>query len=420
MKINSNGVSPKGEVVVSGAKNSATRLMAASLLTDEKVILSNFPTELVDAREKAKFFLENGVQVNFKPEEDVMEIVASDLEVKENFNTNVPVRTTYLLAAGQLLRHGKAYIPYPGGCKIGDRKYDLHIMVWETLGCQVIERASFIEIIKPKDGLIAQNINFPISTVGGTENAILSCLVAKGISVIKNAYVTPEVYDLILMLRQMGAKIELEGKSYIKIEGGHELRGVNYAVMPDRIEAITWIVYAILSGGDVLIKNVPLDEMEIPLIHLKECGVNLYLGKNSIFVSKDSVGEYGIQPFELACGTHPGIISDMQPFYVLLALMANGRSKVFDYRYPKRMAYLDELNKYCDGAISYKEGEITIVGPVEFKNANGVGLDLRGSMAIILAALLAKGESNVENPEMALRGYNKLLEKLHLLGVEVN
>ena len=131
------------------------------------------------------------------------------------------------------------------------------------------------------------------------------------------------------------------------------------------------------------------------------------------------MGEYGIQPFELACGTHPGIISDMQPFYVLLALIANGRSKVFDYRYPKRMAYLDELNKYCGGAISYKDGEITIVGPAKFTNANGVGLDLRGSMAVILASLLAKGVSEVENSEMALRGYNKLLEKLHSLGVDV-
>lgn len=420
MVIENKGVTPKGKITISGAKNSATRLLAASTLTNEKMELKNFPTELVDAREKARFLKSCGVDCNFQRKSDTVTIFTNKYEAREDNDFDIPIRTTYLLAAGQLKRHKKALIPYPGGCKIGERKYDLHIMVWERLGCRVIEKENHIEIVRPDQGMQGAIIDFPISTVGGTENAILCALVAKGQTIVKNAYVTPEILDMINMLKQMGASIELKGNSYLKIDSCNDLRGVNYSVMPDRIEAITWIVYAAITGAELLIKNVPLKDLEIPLIHLKEAGVDLYFGNQSVYLSKDSISKFGIQPFELACGTHPGIISDMQPFYVLLALKANGRSKVFDYRYPNRVAYLDELNKFCNNAISYSHGEITINGPVEFTPAKATGKDLRGSMAVIMAALFAKGKSEISNSQMALRGYNKLVDKLALLGIEIS
>ncbi len=330
-------------------------------------------------------------------------------------SSNFPIRTTYLLVAGQILRQGLARIPYPGGCQIGSRGYDLHVMVWQALGCEVTEFPDFIEV--RGTGFQAGKIHFPISTVGGTENALLCASVAQGTTEIVNAYVTPEIEDLIDFLRRMGSHIELIGNSRIFVEGSSELQGANKNVMPDRIEALTWIVYALISGGEIQVDHVPFDSMEIPLIHLEKAGVDLFRNNSSAYVHPDCMSGGMAQPFELACGTHPGIISDMQPFYVLLGAIANGRSQVFDYRYPERISYVAELAKLCEhGAMTSKPGQITINGAVRFQPGRARSTDLRGSMALVMAALCADGRSEIQDIHMALRGYNRLPEKLAALG----
>lgn len=407
---------PQGLVKVSGAKNSATRLLAASLLTSEPIRISNFPTQLVDAKAKMNFIRQLGASINVDEDREELEIVAHNVSSKNIKDYDLPIRTTYLLAGGQLVRDQSAHIPYPGGCKIGARGYDLHIMVWEKLGCIVEEKEHYIEI---KGQLKGGIIDFPISTVGGTENALICASVAVGETEIHNAYITPEVEDLISFLTKMGANIQAFGNSMIKVQGvGGLLRGTSYNVMLDRIEALTWIVFAAITGGTIKVEGVPFEQMEIPLLHLKDCGIDLYRNSDTVLMTPDCLMGEHIQPFELACGTHPGIISDMQPFYTLLGMKAQGKSRIFDYRYPERILYAHELNKFCEGSVIGESGKITTNGIATMKAANVASTDLRGSMAQIMAAFCAEGETTVTDIQMAMRGYNKLAEKMASLGLD--
>lgn len=415
------GQIPNGHVKVSGAKNAATRLLAAALIADSKVCLENFPTELVDANYKFDFIVKNGGVIDVDRVNEVVEIDSTNLADTLLSDYNYPIRTTYLLVAGLIKRSGTARIPYPGGCKIGNRGYDLHIMVWETLGAKVEEKDDYIEVSAPK-GFKAGEINFPISTIGGTENALICASTISEETVIKNAYISPEIECLIDFLRTIGARIDVVGNSYIKVQGQKQLRGSIFTVMPDRIEALTWMVYGILSGGYIVVDDVPFSSMEIPLIHLKEAGIDFFHNTKSVIVSKECLVNGVVQPFELASGTHPGVISDMQPFYVLLGLYADGISRIYDYRYPERLKYCEELSKFYPEKLKWEPGAITTFGQqgASPQACKATSTDLRGSMVLVLAALLAKsGESYVENVEMALRGYNKLEEKLKLLGIHI-
>lgn len=411
------GQIPKGTVKVSGAKNSATRLLAAASICDEEVALNGYPTNLVDSKHKERFL--NANNVNTRVEGETLRIDPSRYTPIPLDDYYYPIRTTYLLVAGQLKRNKTAYIPYPGGCNIGDRKYDLHIMVWEAFGCTVNCEEQCITVTRPNK-LRAAKIEFPISTVGGTENALLCACIAEGTSEIYNAYITPEIEDLMAFLRIAGADIQVTGKSFIRVTGNSYLRGQSYDVMPDRIEALTWIIYAVLSGGEILIQNVPFQAMQIPLQHLKDAGLDYYANSKDIFIGRSCLSDGHVHSFEVSCGTHPGIISDMQPFYVLLGLMSVGTSRIHDYRYPDRIVYVDELQKYVDRTIKAEKGVITTQGPVKFSAASAKATDLRGTMAAVIAALCCPGGvSKITGVSMALRGYNNLVEKLGLLGVEV-
>jgi len=422
------GINPKGRVRVSGAKNSATRLLSAALLTDSAVELSNFPTRLVDVGHKIRFCQRLGAKIAIDHEEEQLTIDASELRAQHltRDEFDIPIRTTYLLAAGQVIRSGIARVPYPGGCPIGGgsgggRGYDLHMMVWRDLGANVVEREDHIEVNAP-DGFIAGTINFPISTVGGTENALLCAAIAKGRTQIFNAYITPEIEDLIALLRRMGAEISVFGTSHIVVDGrGGKLSGARMPVMTDRIEALTWVVYAILAKGEITIDQVPFSSMQVPLLHIEHAGIDLLKNSQSIHVTPECLRSGQVQPFELACGAHPGVISDMQAFYVMLALAASGTSRIFDYRYPERIAFVRELAKLVDGNhLEAERGKITIHGPARFKSGVADSTDLRGSMAAVIAALCAKGESTILNVQMALRGYNDLEGKLGQLGAHVS
>lgn len=414
------GQIPKGKVKVSGAKNSATRLLAAALISDEKVILENFPTELVDANYKFNFIRNCGGIVEVDREQEVVQINSLGLKDVILDDYNYPIRTTYLLVAGLVKRNGVAKIPYPGGCKIGNRGYDLHIMVWEKLGAKVEEKENYIEVTA-LEGFKPGNIDFPISTIGGTESALICASIAEGTTSIKNAYISPEVENLIDFLGTMGVKIKVVGNSFIEVTGKNHLQGSFFSVMPDRIEALTWIIFGILSGGDITIEDVPFEAMEIPLIHLKEAGIDFFRNSKNIHITPDCLVNGVIQPFELATGTHPGVISDMQSFYVLLGLHADGKSRIFDYRYPERIKYCQELLKMYSNQLEAKQGEIITKGKnrVIPAAAKVTSTDLRGSMALVIGALLADGTSEIENVEMALRGYNKLVEKLQKIGISI-
>lgn len=421
------GVPPRGSVRVSGAKNSATRLLAAALLSDDTVVLRNFPTRLVDVGHKVGFATRVGAAISIDDDAETATIDASGLTSRrlDRRGFDVPIRTTYLLAAAQVLRTGIARIPYPGGCPIGGgagggRGYDQHILVWETLGATVTENEDHIEIACAA-GFRGGDIHFTISTVGGTENALISAAVAQGQTQIFNAYITPEITDLIQFLRRMGADIEISGSSHIIVTGrGAPLGGTHMSVMSDRIEALTWLVYAVISGGELTIENVPFDSMEVPLLHLQHAGIDFFRNARSIHITPQCLNSGSVQPFDLSCGAHPGIISDMQPFFVILALRAAGSSRIFDYRYPERIAFVAELAKLVSGThLQADPGRIVVDGPATFKPGVANSTDLRGSMAAVMAALCADGQSVIQNVHMALRGYNDLAGKLSSIGARI-
>lgn len=409
--------STQHHIKISGAKNAATRLLAASLIADEKSTFFNFPTGLVDANHKKRFIEDVGGEVQFDDEKEIAEIDPAHLKDVQLSSYNYPIRTTYLLVGGLLKKCGVARIPYPGGCNLGNRKHDLHIMVWERLGAFVEEKQGYIEVRAQK--LTGTEINFPISTIGGTENALICGAIAEGETIIKNAYISPEIENLIAYLRSTGVDIDVVGNSFIRVQGQRYHRGASLRVIPDRIEAITWMIFAAISGKPILVEDVPFRDMEIPLKHLQEAGIDFFSNQTSVLINERCI-RHGIQPFELATGTHPGVISDMQPFYVLLGLKADGISRIYDYRYPERTAYLGELSKFVGspGALEWSNGKIKVSGVANFYPAEVQSTDLRGSMAVLMASLLAQGErpSIVHNIKMAMRGYNKLEEKLQLLG----
>ena len=421
------GTRPVGKVRISGAKNSATRLLAAALLADAPVELTNFPTHLVDVAHKLRFCRHLGATAAVDHLAETIRIDAARIVAAppDAGSFDVPIRTTYLLAAAQVMRSGIARIPYPGGCRIGSgaggsRGYDLHLMVWRALGATVSENRDHIAVLAP-EGFTGATINFPISTVGGTENALLCAAVATGQTQIFNAYITPEIEDLIALLRRMGAEIAVFGTSHIIVDGkGGPLAGARMAVMSDRIEALTWLIYAILARGELTITGIPFGAMTVPLIHIAQAGIDLFRNGTSVHVTPDCLTSGSVQPFELACGAHPGVISDMQPSFVLLGLAGAGTSRVHDYRYPDRIAFVSELQKLVAGEhLVARPGTVTIRGAARFKSGEARATDLRGAMAVVIAALCAEGTSVIHDADLALRGYNDLAGKLGRLGVGI-
>lgn len=405
-----------GHVEVSGAKNSATRVLAAALLGSGVVTLRNFPTTLEDVRAKVSFIRRLGIKVDLLDNENSAYVYPGTCNFGDIDDFAVPIRTTYLLAAVGLLREGRAHVPYPGGCRIGARGYDLHLMVWRLMGCSVVERTDYIEVTGKLKGA---EIDFPLSTVGGTENALLCGVIAEGETIISNAYVTPEINDLILFLGELGAQIKLEGNSLIRIQGqAAPLGSTTFSVMPDRIEALTWMMLAAATGGTVAVLNVPFAALEVPLIHLREAGINVFCSQDAAIISPHSIGADGIQPFELACGTHPGVHTDMQSFFVFLALFAQGRSIVHDFRYPERIGYANELSRMAPGRVEAIPGKIRIHPGNRPVGADVTSPDLRSSMALLMSAICSDGRSTIHSVELALRGYNKLPEKLSGLGIQ--
>src|SRR5699024_2478811 len=204
---------PHGNIKISGAKNAATKLLAAALISDTPVTLNNFPTELVDVQYKASFIEDLGGEIIMNSDKESIYIDSSNVENKTLDDYSYFFRTTYLLVPGLIKKSKSAKIPYPGGCKIGDRGYDLHIMIWEKLGATVIEKPDYIEVIAEKGFISGQTIDFPISTIGGTENALICASMVDGVTIIRNAYISPEVQNLIDFLKSMGAEIEVVGNS---------------------------------------------------------------------------------------------------------------------------------------------------------------------------------------------------------------
>ncbi|WP_075352585.1 UDP-N-acetylglucosamine 1-carboxyvinyltransferase [Algoriphagus marinus] len=395
----------QGEVKVSGAKNGGLKLLTASVLTDETIELFNSPNGLLDMQvhiqmlnQMGKTCTENG---------DYLRISENRLSPELLWDER-SIRNSLLILGALTTRFGEGKVPLPGGCKLGDRKFDLHVMILEQMGAKVWEEDGYL-CTKVEGQLKGTEIFLPIRSTGATENGIFCATLAKGTTTIWNPHIRPEIIDLIGMLNKMGSKIKVYGQKCIVIEGVQKLSGVKHTVVPDNMEALTWAIGSVITKGDVEIQNFPFEHLEVPLIYLRESGMKFYRGQDSLIVRGGD--NY---PIEISTGPYPGINSDMQPLFAVYGAMSEGTSKIIDLRFPGRYAYAEEMAKM---GVEYEiQGEMLVIkGGNPLHGATVKALDLRAGIALMLAGLTAEGETTIENAWQIQRGYENLDSKLKVL-----
>ncbi len=400
----------QGKVALSGAKNSALKLLAASLLTDEDIFIDNFPLGISDTQIHIEMLKRLGKI--FTTGNDCIAI-SSDGPVSDTLIwEGRSIRNTLLIFGALLARCGRAQVPLPGGCAIGNRKYDLHQMLLEKLGARIWEEKGYLHGEAPH-GLQGTDIFLPLRSTGATENSILAGCLAQGTTTVWNPHIRPEILDLIDYLRSMGAKIEVRGNESIRVQGVDKLGRAKHTVIPDNMEALTFFIAAVITGGDVEIENFPFEHLEVPLIHLRESGAKFYRGPNSLIVRG---GE--CYPLEISTGPYPGINSDMQPLFSVYGLCAQGQSRITDLRFPDRFGYAEEMAKL--GADMKVEKNILLInGGRKLKGAPVIALDLRCGAALVLAGLVAEGETFIHNFHQVARGYDDVVWKLARLEAKI-
>lgn len=400
-----------GSVKLSGAKNSALRLLAASLLSSEEITLTNYPAPLLDAQIHVDMLNQLGKQCTLSGEESIT--IAESSEIKSTLLwEGRSIRNTLLILGALTARLGVGSVPLPGGCKLGERKYDLHVMLLERLGARVWEEGDYL-CAEAKGGLVGADIHLPLRSTGATENAILCGTLARGTTRIWNPHIRPEILDLIALLQKMGAEIKVYGQEHIEIIGVEELHGAEHSVIPDNMEAVTWLAGAVISGGDVEIHNFPHQDLEVVLAHLRAAGAQLYRGDNSLIVRGGKC-----YPIEISTGPHPGINSDVQPILAAWGAKAQGESRIVDLRFPGRYAYAEQMAKM--GVKHEVRGDMLIIhgSGGQLRGAEVKALDLRAGAALALCGLMAEGETIITDAWQIARGYVNFAQKLESLGVK--
>ncbi len=403
----------EGTVKLSGAKNSALKLMAASLLCSQKVVLKNIP-EINDVFTMAKVLKEIGTGVRFYKSSDksIVEIDTSGINRFEaSYELVSQMRASIIVLGPLLARFGRAKVALPGGCNIGSRKIDLHLFGLELLGAKIEVEHGFIEA--KANSLHGTLIPLSFPSVGATENVMMAATLANGTTIIENAAREPEIVDLADFLNKAGAKIKGAGTSTIEIGGVNSLKPEEHAVIPDRIEAGTFIMAGILTGGNVTVENACCEHLKIVLAKLKEAGAWI-----KEFPDKIRVSSRGLKSVNAVTLPYPGFPTDLQaPMAVLLSL-ADGTSIITENVFESRFMVVDELNRM--GADLNIHGHHLIVkGVGKLSGTTVCAPDLRGGAALVLAGLAAKGKTEVLNIFHIDRGYENFDKKLRLLGADI-
>ena len=401
----------QGTVRINGAKNSALSIMAATLLTKDVCILRNVP-RLTDVDIMAAVIRKLGVKVEWKGD-NTLYIDSNNFNNYEAPYELVKMMRASILVMGPLLaRLKKAKISLPGGCAIGARPVDYHIKGFEALGAQVEVEKGYIEAKVNK--LKGDDIYLDFPSLGATENIMMAACLAEGITKIENAAKDPEVVELGRLLNKMGAKVKGLGTDLIKIEGVKELHGIDYTIIPDRIEAGTYMIAAAITGGDVLIEKADPLLLKPLIVKLEEAGVQIKLKKNLIKV----IGPDRVKAVDIKTLPFPGFPTDMQPQFMALSCVAKGTSVITETVFENRFVHTGDLIRM--GADIKVEGHSTIIKGVRKLSAAPVmASDLRGGAALVLAGLVAEGTTELSRIYHLDRGYVKLEEKLNSLGADI-
>ena len=404
----------KGDVKISGAKNSALVLLAASILTDDKIILDNVP-KLTDI-EKMCNILENlGVYVEIKNNQLIID--SKNISMKElPYKLVNGLRASFFCIGALLARFGEASIPLPGGCNIGKRPINEHIRGLNALGAEIIIERDIVKakLVENKNRLRWTNIRLNCPSVGATETLIMAASLAEGRTVIENAAREPEIQDLCKMLNKMGAKIYDYGKEKIIIDGVQNLHGCSHTVIPDRIEAGTFLIAAAATSSSITVSPVIPDHLEALLNKLEESGCEIIQKDNSISIKCiDDINAVDIktEPF-------PGFPTDLQAPFMALMTTAKGKSMITETIFENRMNHVELLNQ-MGGSITVKNNVAHINGVKKLRGTTLVGLDLRSSAALVIAALVSSKTSRIYGLDHLDRGYENFELKLSQLGVQV-
>ena len=401
-----------GEIRISGAKNAALPILAATLLADEPVVVRNIP-HLHDITTTMELLGRMGVRLMV---DEKMGIEADATTIEEFYAPYELVKTmrASILVLGPLLsRYGQAVVSLPGGCAIGSRPVNLHISGLEAMGADIVVEGGYIHA-KAKQ-LKGARIFFDIVSVTGTENIMMAATLAKGITVIENAAREPEVVDLANCLNSMGARVEGAGSDTVVVEGVERLHGTTYSILPDRIETGTFLVGAAMTGGYVKLKDARPDTLEAVLAKLREAGANIEVGDD--WVSLDMEGRRP-KAVDVHTSPYPAFPTDMQAQFCALNSIAKGSGTISESVFENRFMHVQELQRL--GADIRLEGNIAIVDGVEqLTSAPVMATDLRASASLVLAGLVAEGDTVVDRIYHIDRGYECIEEKLSQLGARI-
>lgn len=411
----------KGTIHVAGAKNAALPLMAASLLTEDVLKLSNLP-HLADITTMANLLVEHGVDFKIDGCADMDGHVGRVIVLSaHNVNNKVApyeivrkMRASVLVLGPLLARFGEAKVSLPGGCAIGTRPIDLHLKALEHMGATIVLEDGYISA-HIKGRLKGADIYFDKVSVGATENVMMAATLADGVTVIGNAAREPEVVDLAKCLMQMGAKIEGAGTDHIRITGVKSLKGTEYSVVSDRIEAGTYMVAAALTKGDLEITGLGFDIMEATIEKLYDAGVDIEQKDGSVRVRRRLER---IKSVDITTQPYPGFATDMQAQFVALMSIADGASVITETIFENRFMHVPELLRM--GANITVEGHSALIRGVEsLKGAEVMATDLRASVSLVLAGLAANGNTVINRVYHIDRGYERIEEKLAQCGAEI-
>ena len=402
-----------GRVKTSGAKNAVLPIIAASILGTTPSHLDEVPM-LEDVHTISEVLKCLGLKVTCYPKENVLDIDSTKITSFEApYELVRTMRASFLVMGPLLARIGKARISMPGGCAIGARPIDIHLKGFEALGVKIEQGHGYIEASAP-EGLKGTSIYFDFPSVGATENIMMAASLAEGTTILENAAEEPEIVDLANYLNKMGAKIRGAGTDTIRIEGVKELHGADYTIIPDRIEAGTYMIAAAMTAGDVVVENV-LPEHQKPLIaKLREAGAIVEEDIDKVRV----VGKSPLKAVSIKTLPYPGFPKDMQAQMMAMMVIAEGRSKVTETVFENRFMHVVELNRM--GAQISTEGRSAVIdGPAKLTGCDVRATDLRAGAAMILAGLVAEGVTRIGDLHHIDRGYENIVAKLKNLGADI-
>ena len=416
------GARLNGVIPISGAKNAALPLMIASLLTDQMLTLENLP-RLADVSQLARILGNQGVDYSVDGKrigEEAASGQTAHLRARTIVDTTAPyelvskMRASFWVIAPLLARMGEARVSLPGGCAIGTRPVDLLLMALGKLGATIDIDGGYAVVKAPK-GLVGAEIEFPKVTVGGTHVAMMAAATARGSTLIVNAAREPEVVDLADCLNKMGAHVRGAGTSTIEIQGVARLNGAHHRVLPDRIEAGTYATAVAMTGGDILLEGVGEDLIKRPLKALEEAGVTVVGDNRGVRVTRNGAG---IDAVDVATAPFPGFPTDLQAQFMALMTRARGTSRITETIFENRFMHVQELARL--GAQIKLEGDTAIVDGVDrLRGAPVMATDLRASVSLVIAGLVAEGETTVNRVYHLDRGFERLEEKLGACGADI-